>query len=157
MNTLEKNNTSCLCILFFANASNYTPSCTHVSSCMIWRVHLLSMVPWLNQKRNFFWKLKGSKNYYHAPSYPSIYIRCGHLCIHDNILIDQLEQQVSATMASSKSLLKMINDNMWHYVQNNIVVAIYSSSVRRMQECYKKSTKFSQSQWLIMVPQNEAV
>ena len=43
----------------------------------------------------------------------------------------------------------MINNNMQHYVQNNTTLTIHSNSVRRMQECYKKSTNFGQSQWLI--------
>lgn len=49
-----------------------------------------------------------------------------------------------ATMPSSKSLLTITN-HMRHYVQNNTILAIHRSGVRRMQEC----TNFGQSQLLI--------
>ena len=51
-------------------------------------------------------------------------------------------------MPSSKSLLKTIN-YMRYQVQNNTTLAIHRSSVQRMQERFKKSTNFGQSQWLI--------
>ena len=51
-------------------------------------------------------------------------------------------------VALSKSLFKAII-HMQHQVQENITLTIYISSVRRMEECFKKSTNFGQSQWLI--------
>ena len=37
---------------------------------------------------------------------------------------------------------------MWPKVQNSTTFAVHNSSVRRMQELFKKSTNFDQSQWL---------
>jgi hypothetical protein len=55
---------------------------------------------------------------------------------------------VSAMVALSKSLLKAII-HMQHQVQDSITLTIYIISVRRMEECFTKSTNFGQSQWLI--------
>jgi hypothetical protein len=55
---------------------------------------------------------------------------------------------VSATVPSSKSLLKAIN-HMQHQVENITTLAIHRRGVRRMQEHFYKSTNFGQSQWLI--------
>ena len=48
-------------------------------------------------------------------------------------------QQVSATMPMSKALFDFIN-HMQHWVQNSTTLINHNSVVRRMQECFKKTT-----------------
>jgi len=61
-----------------------------------------------------------------------------------------LKPSTSECNSAIKQVIGRVINHKWQYPQNKNTLAIQSSvALRRMQECFKKNTNFTQLQWLI--------